>query len=118
MTIVWSLFYNIRRSHDPVARAQYRWLALGLVVGLGPYFLWPSCPWPGYGPPRVALWATTLLSILFPISLAVAILRYRLFDIDVIIRRTTSYAILTGLLLLVYFGSIVVLQRLLSAHHG
>jgi len=52
--------------------------------------------------------------LIFPICLAVGILRYRLFDIDVIIRRTTSYAIITGLLALVYFGSIVVLQGLLS----
>ena len=46
------------------------------------------------------------------------ILRYRLFDIDVIIRRTTSYAILTALLALVYFDSIVVLQRLLAPVTG
>jgi hypothetical protein len=52
------------------------------------------------------------------LGLAMAVLRYRLFDIDVIIRRTTSYAILTGILLLVYFGTIVVLQRLLSPLTG
>jgi hypothetical protein len=56
--------------------------------------------------------------ILLPIAVCVAVLRYRLYDIDVIIRRTTSYAILTGLLLLVYFGTIVVLQRLLSPITG
>ena len=55
---------------------------------------------------------------LMGITLAIAVTRYRLFDIDVIIRRTTSYAILTGMLLLVYFGSIVVLQRLLSPITG
>ncbi len=47
-----------------------------------------------------------------------AVLRYRLFDIDVIIRRTTSYALLTALLGLVYFGSVVVFQRLLAPLTG
>jgi hypothetical protein len=117
--IAWSLFYNIRRSHDPVARVQYRWLALGLVVGLGPYFLWPVLPiFQDMGTRGLLNAATTLLSILLPVALAIGILRYRLFDIDVIIRRTTSYAILTGLLLLVYFGSVVVLQRLLAPITG
>ncbi|MBP6017333.1 MAG: hypothetical protein KA586_11480 [Candidatus Promineofilum sp.] len=58
-------------------------------------------------------WVGLLLFIL-PLSLTIGMLRYRLFDIDVIIRRTTSYAIITALLALVYFGSIVVLQRLMT----
>ncbi len=120
VAIAWSLYYNLRRSHDPVSRAQYRWLAFGLVVGLGPYFLSPLL---GGVSNDVALRefiypATALLTIVLPLSLAIGILRYRLFDIDVIIRRTTSYAILTALLVLVYFGSVVVLQRLLSPITG
>ena len=52
------------------------------------------------------------------VILAVTIARYKLWDIDLVIRRTVSYAILTGLLLLVYFGSIIVLQRLVTPLTG
>ncbi len=52
------------------------------------------------------------------LSIGIAILRYRLFDIDIIIRRTLQYTILTGLLVLSYWGGIVVLQGLLSPLTG
>jgi hypothetical protein len=59
--------------------------------------------------------AATLVLISFlgmAIAIAFAIFRYRLYAIDIIIRRTLQYTLLTGLLALIYFGSVVLLQRL------
>jgi hypothetical protein len=58
------------------------------------------------------MFISSILTI--PIAIAIAILRYRLYDIDIIIRRTAVYAILTAVLGLVYFGTVVVLQTVVG----
>ena len=51
-------------------------------------------------------------------GIGIAVLRHNLWGIDIVIRKTLVYAVLTGLLALVYFGSVVLLQRLFSALTG
>jgi hypothetical protein len=114
------LVYSALTVHDAVGRAQLRWGLGGAIVGLG-YFFLTFIPvfLPVPEPVENFLNATTGFGFgIMGVALGIAVLRYRLFDIDVIIRRTTSYALLTALLALVYFGSVVVLQRLLSPLTG
>ena len=59
-----------------------------------------------------------LLALPIPIALIVAMLRYRLFDANVLINRTLVYGSLTATLILVYIGSVVLLQTLFRAVIG
>ncbi len=115
--------YRYRRVSSRSQRQQTKWVIFGLctiivvfIMYSVPFVLYPLPP----GAVRVyytlgSFAILFLLISLFPLSIAFAILRYRLWDIDHLIRRTLVYSILTGLLLLVYFGSVVALQSLVSA---
>lgn len=61
---------------------------------------------------------TSFAFLMIPLGIGISILRHRLYDIDVIIRRTLQYAFLTGLLALAYFGGVVVLQTLFNPLTG
>ncbi|MCA9934217.1 MAG: hypothetical protein KC415_09850, partial [Anaerolineales bacterium] len=56
----------------------------------------------------------TLVTVTVPLALSAAILRYRLWDIGVILRKTLVYTLLSALLALVYFGSVVLLQNVIG----
>jgi hypothetical protein len=109
-------FFNaLKRSRDAVARAQTLWVIFGLVISIGlvlPVYL---LAYVGLVDPNNFDWIYVLLSpltaLVLPVSLGIAITRYRLFDIDVIIRKTLVYSVLTLLLALVYFGSVVLIQQ-------
>jgi hypothetical protein len=59
-----------------------------------------------------------LFASALPVTLLIAIFRSGLWDIDVVIRKTLVYALLSGLLGLVYFGGVTLLQSFLTADHG
>ena len=111
-----ALFVRFRRA-QAVEREQIKWLFFAGVIFSLTYI--PSFFMSDYSDPYNIwnnLWAFGMLA--FPAAIGVAILRYRLYDIDFLIRRTLQYALVTALLALVYFGSVVLLQSLFSAVSG
>jgi hypothetical protein len=104
--------YRYRKVSNAVERAQTRWF----VFGLGSYVI-VSIVFSTAGNPASLIGdigypgdLTNLISLFIPVSIGIAILRYRLWDIDLIIRPTLVYSMITASLGLVYFGSVVALQ--------
>lgn len=59
-----------------------------------------------------------LIFVFVPLSIGIAILRYRLWDIDILIRRTVTYTLVVGLLAALYFGSVILLQQIFASVLG
>jgi hypothetical protein len=126
--------YRYRRVSGPVERQQTKWVILGFtaftlggtvvtgVLWLGwTLFLVPTIPAPTVLSSGIVIAGRMLwpLSLTFvPLTLTVAVLRYRLWDIDFVIRRTLTYGALTALMALVYIGAVVSLQSLFTALGG
>jgi hypothetical protein len=93
-----------------------------LCVFFLPYLLVPKLDQPGVLSLTYDLAGRALVGsfafLLIPLSIGVAILRYRLYDIDILINRTLVYGSLTVTLVLVYAGSVVVLEQLFRALTG
>jgi len=117
---VLSLVMRYRRSRGE-ERQQIKWIAFAAsfvgivyVIAMVGSLVYPQETWFAAGSP---LWlnfleyAALLSFIAVPIAVGFAVLRYRLYDIDVLINRTLVYASLTAMLIGLYFGGIVVLQR-------
>ena len=113
-----SLIVRFRRSRGD-ERQQLKWfaysaalLAISILLGLMSNFM----PVLEFGPYGSALQILGVCSI--PIAVAIAILKYRLYDIDLIINRTLVYGSLTAMLVAVYVGAIVLMQRVFVALTG
>jgi hypothetical protein len=125
--LLFSLFlqvYRYRKVSDTVTRQQTKWVVFGMVAALGGFILLIL---PSFFVPveQVNPWLLLAINsaiygvmLLIPISIGIAILRYRLFDIDIIIRRTLVYSTLTLTLGLVYFGCIVLSRALVAPLTG
>jgi hypothetical protein len=110
---VMRLVLGYRRSTGD-ARQQLKWLACGgglALLGLVGVTTLNSSPWSGV---RLIGYLGLFVSLLaLPTSLGVGILKYRLYEVDRLISRTISYAVLTGLLVGVFAGLVLLTTRVL-----
>jgi hypothetical protein len=110
--------WGYKRWYGPANRKKVRWVVYGASIsGGGGLILWLLPPIL-LGRHIISANTLGLLTLPFPITLAIAVLRHQLFDIDVLINRTLVYGLLTGSLAIIYFSSVVLLQTFFQALAG
>jgi hypothetical protein len=112
---VTSLILRFRRAHGE-QRQQMKWLAFAGAVA-GTFVIVFTVLYDVVGE-AVANGAIMLGVLSLPLAAGMAILRYRLYDIDVVINRTIVYGALTAILAAAYLGCVLLLQLLLGGITG
>jgi PAS domain S-box-containing protein len=98
------LAHAFRSITSQTARRQLRWIAWGTVLGVAPYAFGYALPWAVGMDPPLALQLTAVPLGLVPLTFASAIIRYRLRDIEVIVKRSLAYAAFIGASIALYIA--------------
>ncbi len=121
----WSLIRRFRRSHG-VEHLQLKWLAAAAATVAGIYLIVEpaSMPYAWSSGSNAPAWVEAGQSIaalsfcLIPIAAGIAVLRHKLYDIDVVIRRSLVYASLAAFITGVYVAIVVGIGRVIGARGG
>lgn len=112
------LYQSYREARTREARDRVRWVLYGIVVGLGPFLFFYQLPralgLEGFLGEDVA----SAFFVLLPLSLSLAILKYKLLDLHVIVNKSLVYSLLTVVIVGVYMLSIEGLKQLVTVRTG
>ena len=106
---------RFRRSRGD-ERQQLKWFAYAVAVMVVVFVIWFSLELAGLVPLSALAFTVPLLGL--PVAVGIAILKYRLYEIDLIINRTLVYGALTTLLAAVYFGGVTATQAIFRTLAG
>ncbi len=105
--------YSYRKTRNPAARAQLRWIAWGLLIGVPPWLALFAIPtlFEMGNPLAYAISMVPMTAV--PVSFSLAILRFRLLDVDEILNRSIAYSLMLVGLGTIYTITIATLSRVL-----
>jgi signal transduction histidine kinase len=102
-----------RRAEDPIMRQQMKWLRNGTFFGILPFALFYVLPYTLGLAPNEYMKAAVLSLALIPLTLAWAVVRYRLMDVDIIFQRGYAYTLATLAVLSAFYGIVFAMGSLL-----
>jgi signal transduction histidine kinase len=99
-----ALSVEYRKAEDHIVRQQLKWLRNGAFCGILPFALLYVLPYAMGAIPNAYLKMSVLSLPLIPLTLAYAIVRYRLMDVDILFRRGYAYTLATICVLAAFYG--------------
>jgi signal transduction histidine kinase len=108
------LILRFRKTERREEKAQIMWLSYGFILGLGPFMFLYQLPRILGGRPLLSEELSSVFFVIVPLAFAVAIVKFKLMRIELVINRSLVYAILTSLTVSAYLLSLQAL-RLISA---
>lgn len=109
-----ALSLEYRHAEDPIVRQQLKWLRNGTFCGHLPFALFYVLPY-AFGLIPGGYWKMSVFSlVILPLTLAYAIVRYRLMDVDIIFRRAYAYTMATICVLASFYGIVFWLGTLVK----
>jgi signal transduction histidine kinase len=123
LPLLFAQLYRYRSVSSALQRQQTKWIVFGMTLGfladmgnLLPPFVVPALRQPGTAQVLFLAFseATLIVFLLIPLAFGFAVLRYRLWDIDVLINRTLVYGLLTACVVGLYILVVTLLGTLLS----
>ena len=123
--VVWTVPYLIgavvlnaenRRTEDTIVRQQLKWLRNGALYGILPFTLFYVAPYVLGAMPNNWMKMSVLSVAIIPLTLAYAIIRYRLMDVDIIFRRGYAYTLATLCVLATFYAAIFSLGNIVKQY--
>jgi two-component system, NtrC family, sensor kinase len=103
-----------RKTDDPIVRQQLKWLRNGTLCGILPFTILYIAPYALGALPNEYFKMSVLFLALLPLTLAYAIMRYRLMDVDILFRRGYAYTLATVCVLAAFYGIVFSLGSLVQ----
>lgn len=100
------------------ARSQIRWIAWGAVIGILPFIALTGIPEAISGRAILSIEITSFFLVAMPTTIAIAVARYRLFDIDTVIHRSLVYGVLMLLFTGLYLGLVTLINAIVLQVKG
>ena len=100
--IIASIFDSYRRATLPDERSRLQWILWGIVVGVVPFFIFILIPQILLSEDLIPEEYATVFLLATPFSFAISFVRYQLFDVHVVIRRSIIYSIMTVFIIVIY----------------
>ena len=102
----------LTRARSTIVRRQLKWIAWGTALGAGPFALGYALPYARGVEPSLPWQLSAIPLSLIPLAYASAIVRYRLRDIEVIIKRAVVFATIVAVIVAMFFGLFAAAQRM------